>query len=206
LEQKIFVIGLNKTGTTTLKRTFEQLNFKVSNQQVGEAFTPEIVHGDFTRLKKYCEISQVFQDVPFMLPNVYQWADRVFPGSKFVLSVRDNPNQWYESLVNFHTKLFSSDKSRPPDEKDLFNSDYLYKGYVLDNFKFFWNYPSVSLYDKEHYIKVYKDHIEHSSLYFKNRDKDFIIINVSYDKDLEKLKEFLNVKSKLKKFPWENKT
>jgi len=69
---KIFCIGANKSGTTTLEAVFKQLNFQVPNQHDQEISIVEALrNGDFLNLKSYCMSYDAFQDAPFSLENNY---------------------------------------------------------------------------------------------------------------------------------------
>ena len=70
---KIFVIGFNKTGTTSLYFTLKELGFNMGNQKVAEVMTYYMFkNNDFSELKPYCQTAEAFQDVPFSFPNIYK--------------------------------------------------------------------------------------------------------------------------------------
>ena len=98
---KVFGIGRNKTGTTSLKRAMLELGYVVGDQQAGESLLRAWARRDFRRIASYCRTGQFFQDIPFSLPFTFQAMDMLFPGSKFILTVRD-PESWYQSMVKFH--------------------------------------------------------------------------------------------------------
>lgn len=204
---KVFCIGFGKTGTTSMKKLLGKFGFKIGNQAVGEILSEDwMSHHRTDRIIKFCYTADAFQDAPFSRRGLYRELDKAFPGSKFILTLRDSPEQWFDSLVRFHTKKFSSDKSRPPDEEDKRNALYRYKGYLLDNARLVWDYPKVPMYDKEAYIQKYCDHNDDIREYFANRPDDFIEINVGRKKDFKRLCSFLKIKTSLEDFPWENKT
>ena len=51
---KIFGIGKNKTGTTSLKAAMSELGFSVGNQREAELLVHEWAERDFKRLIWYC--------------------------------------------------------------------------------------------------------------------------------------------------------
>lgn len=57
--------------------------------------------GNFVPLKTLCDDFEAFQDHPFSQSVIYATLDYMFPGSKFILTVRDL-NEWFESLTLFH--------------------------------------------------------------------------------------------------------
>jgi len=109
-------------------------------------------------------------------------------------------------MVRFHSKKFSSQEGLPPTEADLTNATYRYKGFMLESFKNYWNFPNVPLYHERIYKEVYEKHIEDVKNYFKERSNDLIIVNVAQPEDFKRLCQFLNVSTNLQDFPWENKT
>ena len=112
---KIFCIGANKTGTTSLKQAMKDLDFVVGSQARAEELLPEWAERKFQKIIKYCYTAQFFQDIPFSLPYTYVALDQSFSRSKFILTVRDNSNQWYNSITKAHANLWGKDGEVPTD-------------------------------------------------------------------------------------------
>ncbi|MBL7214327.1 MAG: hypothetical protein ISS71_01480 [Phycisphaerae bacterium] len=204
---KVFCIGFNKTGTTSLEQTLEDFGYHLGNQGVAEMLLSDWYKQDCNRLVRYCYTKQAFQDIPFSLPETYRCLDKAFPDAKFILTVRDSEDQWFQSLIKFHTKLFSSDKSRPPDREDLENALYRYRGFGMDVMKMVYNYPTVSLYNYEYYTKLYRQHNKSVIEYFTDKPDKLLVLNVSQLNAYQNLASFLNVTVSNKNgFPWKNKT
>lgn len=204
---KVFCIGFNKTGTTSLENLLSMFGFRTGNQPVGEILSLDwLVNRNAERIIKYCHTADAFQDAPFSFPGLYKVLDNAFPNSKFILTVRNNPEEWFNSLIKFHTNFFSSDKSRPPTDEDLRNATYRYKGYALEIFKYLHGYPEIPLYDEEIYKKQYILDNDEKRTYFKNRPANFIEINLSNKKDFQRLCDFLEVKTVVDGFPWLNRS
>ena len=204
---KIFCIGFNKTGTTSVEQALKEFKYPLGNQPAAEMLLPDWHRRDFGRIIRYCHSSDAFQDIPFSLPETYRYLDEAFPDAKFILTIRDSNDQWFQSLVRFHTKLFSSDKSRPPNERDLDNASYRYRGFGLDAMKIVFNYPEVELYDFDSYTQLYEKHNASVIEYFKDRPDKLLILNVSSPNAYQDLSSFLNVKVPEKsRFPWKNKS
>ena len=201
---KIFCIGLNKTGTTTLKQAFIDLNFVIGNQRDAERLLPYYVNNDFNPIIKYCETGQFFQDIPFSCPNTYKHIDKAYPNSKFILTIRDNPEQWYNSLVNFHAKKFGNGKI--PTKEDLEKATYIENGYGWKAFSNIFKTPEDDIYNKKILVDFYNNYNNEIKEYFKNRENDFIIINVAVEDDYKKLVNFLGIYSPFNNFAWKNKT
>lgn len=206
-QNKIFCIGFGKTGTTSLEHALRNFGYRMGNQPVAEILAEDWASKRVDRIIRYCYTADAFQDSPFSKPGLYKELDKAFPHSKFILTIRDNPDQWYNSLINFHSKLFSKNGDVPPTEHDLENAMYRYKGFMLDSKKLFSKYPNVPLYDEQFYKKEYVEHIKDVKAYFKGREDDLLVLNVSEPKSYQKLANFLEEKvSKKDKFPWKNKT
>ena len=131
---KIFVIGFNKTGTTSVHSALLEFDIYVGDQQQGEMTLNDIIKGDYTNLFAYCDQAEAFQDVPFSCPNVYKALDKKYPNSKFILTVRENESQWFNSIVKFHGKLWAN--GNVPTKNDLENAVYIEKGYPLKYIKY----------------------------------------------------------------------
>lgn len=204
---KVFCIGANKTGTTSIEEALKLFGYNMVNQQRAEMLVEECIkHKNYDRLIRLCQVHDGFQDVPFSLQDIYKILDKEFPNSKFILTIRDSSEQWFSSLVNFHTKLFSSTEN-PPSKEDLKNATYGYKGMTYDGISLLYNHPEIPLYDKEKYIEFYEKRNSEIIKYFKNTTDKLLIINVSKENSFYKLSQFLGIQVKKDaKFPWKNKT
>lgn len=201
---KIFCIGANKTGTTSLKAALEELGIIVGNQRIAELLFDDWVRRDFRRLIRYCHTAQAFQDAPFSYADTFVALDQAFPGSKFILTVRDSSEQWYQSLTRFHSKLWGN--GAIPTAEDLKNAEYLYKGFAYDTKKMVHRTPDNNIYDKETLIRFYETHNTTVINYFAYRRDDLLVINVAEKDSYQKLCQFLGVTPVRSDFPWENKT
>ena len=204
-KQKVFCIGLNKTGTTSLERAMSDLGFLVGNQREAELLFEDWVIRDFKKLIRYCKTAVFFQDAPFSHPYTYIAVDQAFPKSKFILTVRDSPEQWYNSLIRFHGKLWGNGNV-PPTVEDLKNAKYIYKGAPYRNIIRSFDVTDEEPYKKDILIEHYNRHLKNVIDYFKFREEDLLILNVAEDGSYKKLTSFLGVKTDKTEFPWENKT
>lgn len=203
--KKIFGIGYNKTGTTSLNQAMVDLGFVVGNQRQGEILFDDWLKRDFRKLISFCRTAQFFQDAPFSYPYTFVAMDQAFPGSKFILTIRDNPEQWYNSLIKFHGKLWGNGNV-PPSAEDLKNANYLYKGFPYYSKKKRFKVDDTDLYNKDILISDYLRHNENVVDYFGDRPNDLLVINIAEKDSYQKFLEFLNVESNVSDFPWENKT
>ncbi|WP_277679722.1 sulfotransferase [Gracilibacillus dipsosauri] len=201
-KQKIFCIGRNKTGTTSLRKALEDLGFIVGNQRKAELLLEDYIAGNFSPIFNYCKSAQAFQDVPFSY-NLYEHLDKAFPNSLFVLTVRDTPEQWYNSLVNYHSKLFG--EGSIPTQQKLKNAQYVYRGWMWKSNRAIYQTPPSDPYNKEILIQHYIQYNDDVINYFANRN-NLLVLNVAEKGSYQKLCNFLDVKPLYECFPWENRT
>ena len=202
---KVFCIGFNKTGTTTIEKTLKEFNFKLGDQIKGELLIFDWYKRDFKNIIELCKTADAFQDIPFSLPFTYQDLGEYFKNSKFILTVRDTPEQWYNSITKFHSKLWS-DGTAIPTCQQIKDVEYRYKGYAYQSFKLLYNTDDKDLYNKDILLNLYNRHNKLVEDYFKSRPEKLLILNVSKKKDYFRLCEFINKNPLRDDFPWTNKT
>lgn len=201
---KYFCIGRNKTGTTSLKKAFEDLGFVVGNQRSAELLTDRYYFStDFAPIIEYCRTAQVFQDVPFSYPETFKYLDKAYPKSRFILTVRDNADQWYESISRFHAKFFGS--GQVPTADDLLNADYVKKGFAYNTVRIHGTSDD-DPYNREIMVEHYTRHNQSVIDYFKDRPSDLLVINLAEQSAYSRFVDFIGVQSPFAEFPWENKT
>lgn len=204
-KKKIFCIGLNKTGTTSLKVEMGYQGIVVGNQRKAELLFDDWVKRDFKKLKRYCYTAQFFQDAPFSYPYTFIALDQFFPGSKFILTVRNSPEQWYSSLARFHGKIWGNGNI-PPTAEDLKNAPYIYKGFAYHARMHALPVTDENPYDKDILIDYYRTLNKNVKDYFRHRPEDLLVINLAKKGDYARFCKFLGVEQKKDTFPWENKT
>ncbi|MBB6681523.1 hypothetical protein H4O20_08715 [Aequorivita sp. 609] len=202
---KVFCIGANKTGTTSMKEIFRTLEIPVGSQLIGEMLVSDVVNKNYYEFIKYVKYGGVgFQDLPFSLPEVFKILDKKFPESKFILTLRDSPEVWYNSLINFHAKVFGNGKL--PTKSDLQNNKYVYKGWAWEINRLLFDTPEDDLYNKEILIQSYINYNNSVIEYFKSQPEKLLVINLKEPDAAKKISQFLDSEIALKEIPWENKT
>lgn len=202
---KYFCIGRNKTGTTSLKVAFMDLGYPVGDQEKAEILTHECYfNNNFDPIIKYCDSAQVFQDVPFSYPDTYKYLDAAFPNSKFILSTRDDAEQWYNSITRFHAKRFGLDGAIPT-VVDLNKADHHQDKFMYNTVKVHKT-PDNDPYNKEIMISHYNQYNEDVINYFKDRPDDLLVLNLAEPGAYLKFIKFLGCESERESFPWENRT
>lgn len=202
-KSKVFGIGRNKTGTTSLTAAMKELGYIPGIEDDGAKLIEEWAVRDFSKLIKYCHTGDFFQDIPFSLPYTFQAMDNAFPGSKFILTVRDSPDQWYNSLLK-HMIRKSGNNGQLPTMEDLKNSNPV-RGNRWRNSRLIAITPEDKLYDKDLLINHYEAHNKSVKEYFRHRPEDLLVLNVSEKGAYKKLCDFLGNETDVTDFPWKNR-
>ncbi len=192
-EPKVFCIGFNKTGTTSVQRSLVDLGYVVGNQRTAERLLYSYRAREYFRIRNYCRTAEAFQDIPFSLPYLYVYLDQVFPNSKFVLTVRDSDEDWYNSICRFHSNFYNKGNG-VPNAGQLREANYVNKGYAYDATKLMFGTPDDDLYNETILKASYNLHNQSVRQYFKREQDRFLEINL---RDPSSYSEFLFV-------PWEN--
>lgn len=93
---KIFCIGFQKTGTTSIGRALEILGYRVCGP-VG-CTNPQIHYKALDWAVSRVPHFDAFQDNPW--PLLYKDLDRLYPGAKFILTTRA-PRSWLRSMRQY---------------------------------------------------------------------------------------------------------
>jgi hypothetical protein len=189
--RKVFCVGRNKTGTTSIEAALHSFGLRLGLQARGEMLKGDWAKRDFTRIVALCRTADAFQDVPFSNAHTFRAVDASFPGSKFILTVRDSPEQWFESLVRFHTRIVG--KGRLPTADDLREFTYRYKGFLWEAFVLTYGDDERLLYDRDAYIANYLDHNRSVTEHFRHRPDDLLVLNVGDADAMQRLCSFLDV-------------
>ena len=204
-EQKVFCIGRNKTGTTSLKKALAEFGYLVGNQRAAERLIDAYAVRDFEPIISYCQTAEAFQDVPFSFPYTYIVLDQEFPGSKFILTVRSGGGEaCYDSYLRHQSQRLGL--NRLPNAEELKKDTYVYQGWSYKVKQALAPITDDKLYDKEQFVQLYERHVTHVMQYFAHRPEDLLVINVADRDSYDQLCDFLGQKPLRERMPWENKT
>lgn len=204
----MFGIGANKTGSTSLSQVFDDVGLVLAPQAEGELTAAPLSRGNFRPLVDYVAKYDAFQDVPFATKATYAQVDALFPGSKFVLTVRD-PDAWFESFLNHHRRNLAVSPPRLPVEADFRGPhQHLYDGFRTFKFESDWlltvDEGSLHcsrdwrlLFDRETFIRAYVRRNTEVVRYFSERPADLLVIDVSRETSTEKIVRFLGLPGSL---------
>jgi len=181
---KIFGIGFQKTGTSTLHLALSQLGYISQkgffiNHPKGIAIPPPLTAGKILpHAFALAEHYDAFSDNPW--PLLYRELDRAFPGSKFILTIRD-PQRWIASVVGHFEK-------RPDDVAQ-------------------WIYGvPFPLGNEAQYLATYQAHNTAVRSYFADRPQDLLEMDLEANSGWQPLCKFLGILTPARPFPHANRS
>jgi hypothetical protein len=219
---KIFIIGQNKTATSSMRKILIDLGFRSPKTQEQElAIVEPIRTGQFEVVRDFVKNYDAFKDIPFSSEHFYVVFDVLFPDSKFILTIRDE-GEWFRSLVSFQKKVFNFRYIYQANEAFFKDNDiYLQKNYLYKNFKriilgidytrlgeadaIYYDWSKV--YKRDFRINQYLNRNEQIARYFNDRPGSLLIIDLAKELDTKKIVDFLGLpESCVKSIPYINKT
>lgn len=163
---KIFGVGLSKTGTTSLANALQILGYSVrDNMGVTRYAKDDLSSVDVDVVDAFDALT----DTP--IPSFYRQLDALYPGSRFILTVRDTEG-WLKSCKKQFTQRFA--ELQTDAHKQLFVD--LYGTDVFEERQFAEGY--------ERFVRGVED-------YFGRRPDDLLIMDVTAGEGWEKLCRFL---------------
>ncbi|MDB2481611.1 hypothetical protein N9W84_00425 [bacterium] len=209
MKEKVFCIGHNKTGTTSIGKMLSDFGYNVAPQRPFEDFyIKDLALKNKPSLFDLIEKYDAFQDIPFSKSDYYLKIYEKYPNSKYILTIRDS-KEWFASLIRFHKKLripiYKKDSFLKLNKDKNFNNYLIFlsqKEKIKDKGMLNWEL----LYDENHYISLYEKRNQEIIDFFTQKS-NLITIDISKEKDDFKIRDFLDLKEKTpKKIPHLNRT
>jgi hypothetical protein len=200
-KEKVFCIGLNKTGTTSLEKFMEIHGFSCGDQVKGELLLGDFSAGNFQPILDFCQTADFFQDLPFSAPNCYKVLLNDYPNAKYILTVRESADVWYDSLLRFHESVFG----KPLTKKLLISARYRYEGFAWEANQVLYRSPEDDPYNQKSLIETYENHFKSVVNAFEKHE-NLLVLNVGEEKAVSKLSKFLEIEPLIDRMPWLNKT
>lgn len=92
---KIFCIGFQKTGTSSMRDALQQLGWSVTGVFGRQTPLPELRESYVETGLAIAHEFDAVEDMPW--PLMFRELDAAFPGAKFILTIRDT-ERWYRSI------------------------------------------------------------------------------------------------------------
>lgn len=172
---KIFQIGFNKCGTTSLHKFF--LSNGLKSIHWGDALLAKKIKDNcdnnlpplmgYDNYDCFTDMESSWDDI-FIYLTHYKELDKFYPNSKFILNIR-NVDKWIESRLN-HPEYLPSHMKITGLNKD---------GVI------------------QHWRKQWFDHIQNVKNYFSDRENDLLIFDIESESDklISFMSEFVELKN-----------
>lgn len=154
LRPKVFVVGLSKTGTTSVGNAlallgYRRMNWKdVRSRQLVHSF----MHGEHGSLIELTKYYDAFEDLPW--PFMYEELAEMYPDAKFILSLRKDEQTWLRSMQKHQSRgvwapavHFYGSQDTEGDREVVLNA---YRNHTANVRRFFQNMP-------ERYVELVVD-------------------------------------------------
>lgn len=194
---KVFGLGLSRTGTRSLTAALHLLGWDTVHYPVDRPALETLMRGDvrFPHLERYDGMTDI------TVSPYFEDLDLAYPGSKFVLTVRDE-DAWLKSCEN-HWASRPAFQASPPPGKGTSPEDHathmeirrflraaVYAGYEFH---------------AERFRRAYRRHVAAVKAYFADRPGDLLVLEIAGGEGFEKLAPFLGVKAPEQPFPHKGK-
>ncbi len=163
---KIFGIGLSKTGTSSLARALELLGYRTKDNPGLERYEP----GDVSCVDPRLLIEyDALTDTP--IPSFYRELDKAYPGSKFILTVREREG-WLRSCQKQFTEKLAAKQNEAHN-------------------RLFLDLYGTTIFDAEKFAAGYERFVSGVLRHFENRPHDLLVLDIAAGEGWEKLCPFL---------------
>jgi len=206
--RKIFCIGLNKTGTTSLKYLFALNGWTISHQRVGEALFPAYMRGDFQSVVSFVDQNKAnfYQDAPFSFPETWKHIYSHFPDAIYILTVRSSFDEFYQSRIRFDQKILGCHETPTWHDLENFPGGALPKGALATFYRDVVGCKSEP-YEKANWQHHYQNHNTQVMDFFADKPHQFGTINLSRQSDsLVEINRLLKPMLRIKEIPHMNKS
>jgi Sulfotransferase domain len=185
---KVFGLGLSRTGTHSLTAALHVLGYDTVHYPTDRKTLETLLRGDgrFPLLEHYDGITDI-TTAPY-----YEDLDREWPGSKFVLTVRDEES-WSRSCYKHWASLSSVNYGEDEEHRVLVEVRRFLEAAVYASYEF----------DEQHFRRVYRRYIQNVTSYFAGRESDLLTLNIVAGEGYERLAPFLGVSAPTRSFPHE---
>ncbi|MEM9783658.1 MAG: sulfotransferase family protein [Pseudomonadota bacterium] len=175
---KIFCVGFQKSGTTSLESALQMLGFTVASVYGRKLSLAELQARYVSLGLARARTVDAVQDMPW--PLLYRELDKAFPDAKFVLSVRDEDAWWSSILGHFGN-----------------NADVMQALVYGED-------AAAPLGNEERYRRVYREHNQRVRQYFSDRPGKLLEMDFSRPVSWEPLCRFLDCPVPDRPFPKSN--
>lgn len=180
---RVFGVGFNKTGTSSLSRALRKLSVQpVASQALVHRtgiLDAVLERGDYEPALRFARMYRAFEDRPWNVWEMYRHLDERYPGSRFVLTVRDEES-WWHSVERWIT---------------------VSKPHVAERYRLHLRAPSL---ERNAMVDAYRRYNQQVIDHFRGRDDDFLVFDVVGGDGWEPLCGLLDLPVPRRDFPHAN--
>lgn len=180
---KVFGLGLSRTGTSSLTVALWRLGITTKHYPRDRRTYEQLRDGDYC-LDILKTRFQALTDIP-VVPYFAQ-LDQVWPGSKFILTVRDK-DPWLRSVE----QLWQASRKWWDGDQEYRQRAEFFRAAVYGSIWF----------NADRFSHVYDTHVRNVLYYFRDRPDDFLLLNVCAGDGWDKLCPFLGLDAPDELFP-----
>jgi hypothetical protein len=162
---KVFCIGFQKTGTSSMRDALQQLGYRVTGVFGRETPLAELRETFVATGLTIAERFDAVEDMPW--PLMFRELDAAFPGSRFILTLRDT-DRWYSSIA----------------------AHFGPKGYHIQQLTY-GDDAATPVGHEERYKQVYEAHNAAVTDYFADRPQDLLVMRLEQGDGWDQLGAFL---------------
>lgn len=189
LPTRVFGIGFQRTATTSLARAFEILGYDSAHWKSGDWALA--IWQEMNRWGRSATLEADYALCDNPIPLLYEKLDKAYPGSKFVLTIRDEAD-WLRSV------------------EDLWSYDKNPQRWTWDGDRFSHKVHGITYgrtdFDADTFLARYRQHNAGVRTYFANRPNDLLVMDMSHDAGWSELCPFLGQPAIDKPFPRRHQT
>jgi hypothetical protein len=168
--RKVFCVGLGKTGTTSLKEALRMLGYRTIRLPL-----------------EWQGITDFDAALPGVSAAMYRELDKAFPGSRFILTVRD-VDGWLKSIERDMGRKQDVQRDRADERNRMLEMLY-----------------GSPKFDRERFWQAFHDHQAGVRSYFEGRPDDLLVLDVTRSSGWDDLCSFLEEPVPAEPFPFVNK-
>ena len=180
---RIFGIGLQRTGTSSLHEAFQSMGFDSAHWESAE--WARTIWWEMNKWGRSATLERSYALCDNPIPQLYQKLDAAYPGSKFILTVRDE-DEWLRSVDKFWTYEHNPQR------------------WVWDGDGFSHKIHSVTYgqatFDADVFRAAYRRHNAEVVAYFSGRS-DLLVLDIKPSTSMDELCRFLGASQTGQKFP-----
>lgn len=188
LPTRIFGVGLHKTSTSSLHSAFKLLGFDSFHWESNKKSWD--IWAEMTTLDRSPTLERYYALCDLPIPMLYKQLDSTYPGSKFILTVRDE-TKWLKSIQGLWNPKINPwyDWDKQPFSHQIHKALY-----------------GRTDFDAQTFLQKYRQHNAEVQDYFKNRPQDLLVLNMEAGAGWPELCPFLNKPIPDQPYPVEYKT